>query len=189
MKNGLKPSDKEIVKRLVMQEHEMFPMAIAIDYYKSIYQAFNGPNHFFNKQSYNYLLNEIQNNPQNNYPVIVDLSGFHELWRVNTIIVNQGIISIDKFADVHFATCARIGTNLDNWVAFKRDTSDTFFSLLDSLNVAEIQPLKDDFLNHVLLVNHSKKYHDYYNPHYRLIDPNLFSDKIKNEILEINKNN
>ncbi len=185
MENGIKPSDLKIIERILKQEHSLFPRAIFIDYYKSIYQAYNGPNHFLNEKSLGYLKNEILMNPNNSYPRIVDLSGFHFLWRINTNVVNQGIMSFNDFANAHFETCSQINTNVNNWINYKSSIEKAFYNILDNLNILDNALIPKHLFKETFTVSHSDVYHKYYNPHYRLINPQLLDNKTKTKLLEL----
>jgi tetratricopeptide (TPR) repeat protein len=131
---------RELIKKLLLQESRLFSEAKLIDYYKVIFQAFRGPSHFINESSLEFLREEIYLTNINKYPILVDISGFHKMWRVNVNVVSDGIISLDAYAEAHF----NLGTALSQ-------NGQTDEAILHFLKAIDIKPDMAD--THISLAN------------------------------------
>ena len=177
---------RELIKKLLLQESRLFSEAKLIDYYKVIFQAFRGPSHFINESSLEFLREEIYLTNINKYPILVDISGFHKMWRVNVNVVSDGIISLDAYAEAHFNTCREKQSDEIRWLEFWEKEQDYFYECLESLHILSSDPKDIGILDFTVACSHSGSYHKYYTPHYRLINYELLPSDVVQVLQDIN---
>lgn len=160
-----------------------YPEATLQDIYKGSFQDVFGPAHLLtNREAVeNYINREIETAESLEGEDYVPCGWQGNFYQVNLKVIADGRIPMDDFVDAFIASANGIDTTLtqawlDEWKLLQQATRKI---------VPHLQDFKEDstLLANLLkqgkyVVHHSRKFNQYYHPHYRIIRRDLFEKKI-----------
>ena len=160
-----------------------YPEATLQDIYKGNFQDVFGPAHLLtNREAVeNYINREIETAESLEGEDYVPCGWQGNFYQVNLKVIADGRIPMDDFVDAFIASANGIDTTLtqawlDEWKLLQQATRKI---------VPHLQGFKEDstLLANLLkqgkyVVHHSRKFNQYYHPHYRIIRRDLFEKKI-----------
>ena len=160
-----------------------YPEATLQDIYKGSFQDVFGPAHLLtNREAVeNYINREMETAESLEGEDYVPCGWQGNFYQVNLKVIADGRIPMDDFVDAFMASANGIDTTLtqawlDEWKLLQQATRKI---------VPHLQDFKEDstFLANLLkqgkyVVHHSRKFNQYYHPHYRIIRRDLFEKKI-----------
>ena len=160
-----------------------YPEATLQDIYKGSFQDVFGPAHLLtNREAVeNYINREIETAESLEGEDYVPCGWQGNFYQVNLKVIADGRIPMDDFVDAFMASANGIDTTLtqawlDEWKLLQQATRKI---------VPHLQGFKEDstLLANLLkqgkyVVHHSRKFNQYYHPHYRIIRRDLFEKKI-----------
>ena len=152
-----------------------------LDYFKLVYQSCFGLAHIIeNKNKFDHHLNEeIRSVPASrNIMLIEPITIYEPIARVNLSRFKLEGLNVKKLTDV----CLKTATD------FKKASKNDFLNCIDHLAIILVKPpfnfedkavlaLIDSYnLDLLPSFRHSPAYREHYNPHYRLVIPELFTE-------------
>ena len=160
-----------------------YPEATLQDIYKGSFQDVFGPAHLLtNREAVeNYINREIETVESLEGEDYVPCGWQGNFYQVNLKVIADGRIPMDDFVDAFIASANGIDTTLtqawlEEWEQLQQATRKI---------VPHLQGFKEDstLLANLLkqgkyIVHHSRKFNQYYHPHYRIIRRDLFEKKI-----------
>lgn len=160
-----------------------YPEATLQDIYKGSFQDVFGPAHLLtNREAVeNYINREIETAESLEGEDYVPCGWQGNFYQVNLKVIADGRIPMDDFVDAFIASANGIDTTLtqawlEEWELLQQATRKI---------VPHLQGFKEDstLLANLLkqgkyVVHHSRKFNQYYHPHYRIIRRDLFEKKI-----------
>lgn len=160
-----------------------YPEATLQDIYKGSFQDVFGPAHLLtNRETVeNYINREIETAESLEGEDYVPCGWQGNFYQVNLKVIADGRIPMDDFVDAFIASANGIDTTLtqawlEEWELLQQATRKI---------VPHLQGFKEDstLLANLLkqgkyVVHHSRKFNQYYHPHYRIIRRDLFEKKI-----------
>lgn len=160
-----------------------YPEATLQDIYKGSFQDVFGPAHLLtNREAVeNYINREMETAKSLEGEDYVPCGWQGNFYQVNLKVIADGRIPMDDFVDAFMASANGIDTTLtqawlDEWKQLQQATRKI---------VPHLQGFKEDstLLANLLkqgkyVVHHSRKFNQYYHPHYRIIRRDLFEKKI-----------
>ena len=160
-----------------------YPEATLQDIYKGSFQDVFGPAHLLtNREAVeNYINREIETAKSLEGEDYVSCGWQGNFYQVNLKVIADGRIPMDDFVDAFIASANGIDTTLtqawlEEWEQLQQATRKI---------VPHLQGFKEDstLLANLLkqgkyVVHHSRKFNQYYHPHYRIIRRDLFEKKI-----------
>lgn len=160
-----------------------YPEATLQDIYKGSFQDVFGPAHLLtNREAVeNYINREIETAESLEGEDYVPCGWQGNFYQVNLKVIADGRIPMDDFVDAFIASANGIDTTLtqawlEEWEQLQQATRKI---------VPHLQGFKEDstLLANLLkqgkyVVHHSRKFNQYYHPHYRIIRRDLFEKKI-----------
>jgi len=160
-----------------------YPEATLQDIYKGSFQDVFGPAHLLtNREAVeNYINREIETAKSLEGEDYVPCGWQGNFYQVNLKVIADGRIPMDDFVDAFIASANGIDTTLtqawlEEWEQLQQATRKI---------VPHLQGFKEDstLLANLLkqgkyVVHHSRKFNQYYHPHYRIIRRDLFEKKI-----------
>ena len=176
----LQPHPRETFVRTYL---ERYPEATLQDIYKGSFQDVFGPAHILtNREAVeNYISHEIKTAEKFEEADYVPCGWQGNFYQVNLKVIADGRIPMDDFVDAFIASANGIDTTLtqawlEEWEQLQQATRKI---------VPHLQGFKEDstLLANLLkqgkyVVHHSRKFNQYYHPHYRIIRRDLFEKKI-----------
>ena len=160
-----------------------YPEATLQDIYKGSFQDVFGPAHLLtNREAVeNYINREMETAKSLEGEDYVPCGWQGNFYQVNLKVIADGRIPMDDFVDAFIASANGIDTTLtqawlEEWEQLQQATRKI---------VPHLQGFKEDstLLANLLkqgkyVVHHSRKFNQYYHPHYRIIRRDLFEKKI-----------
>lgn len=160
-----------------------YPEATLQDIYKGSFQDVFGPAHLLtNREAVeNYINREIETAESLEGEDYVPCGWQGNFYQVNLKVIADGRIPMDDFVDAFIASANGIDTTLtqawlEEWELLQQATRKI---------IPHLQGFKEDstLLANLLkqgkyVVHHSRKFNQYYHPHYRIIRRDLFEKKI-----------
>ena len=160
-----------------------YPEAALQDIYKGSFQDVFGPAHLLtNREAVeNYINREMETAKSLEGEDYVPCGWQGNFYQVNLKVIADGRIPMDDFVDAFIASANGIDTTLtqawlEEWEQLQQATRKI---------VPHLQGFKEDstLLANLLkqgkyVVHHSRKFNQYYHPHYRIIRRDLFEKKI-----------
>ena len=160
-----------------------YPEATLQDIYKGSFQDVFGPAHLLtNREAVeNYINREMETAESLEGEDYVPCGWQGNFYQVNLKVIADGRIPMDDFVDAFIASANGIDTTLtqawlEEWEQLQQATRKI---------VPHLQGFKEDstllanFLKQgKYVVHHSRKFNQYYHPHYRIIRRDLFEKKI-----------
>ena len=164
-------------------EHELllYPQSRLIDLYKNLFQDAFGPGHLINDRAKaeEYLQWELAQQDYCDTKALHVLGMENEFYRVNLLLIKQGIVSIDQMIDgmQRSALLARNPT-IAQWRVEWERVAAIILQLAPTLphyeaDLAFIQNLLD---SHKVMLHHSAHYVENYHPHYRVIHKTIVEE-------------
>lgn len=182
-------SDRELIGEAIAIQMKDYPQSTLKDVYKNFFQDAFGPGHLMSdaedaqERMTNYLRNECESTKTDVDPSPYYVkSGWHgRFYRVNLSVINEGKVPFDVFLSA-FMESARnfVLPEIEDWSkewavieeVFKERGYEVPGFSEDSTAISNL--LKSgEYASH-----HSEQYEKAYHPHYRLIEKNIFEDKI-----------
>ena len=174
------PSPREAFVQNYLQR---YPEATLLDIYKGSFQDVFGPAHILtNREAVErYIHHEIKSAEKFEEADYIPCGWQGNFYQVNLKVIADGRIPMDDFVDAFIASANGIDTTLtqawlDEWKLLQQATRKI---------VPHLQDFKEDstLLANLLkqgkyVVHHSRKFNQYYHPHYRIIRRDLFEKKI-----------
>lgn len=182
-------SDRDLIKKAIADQMRDYPESTLKDVYKNFFQDAFGPGHLMSdaddaeERMANYLRSECETamTDVDPSPYYVRTGWHGRFYRVNLSVINEGKVPFDVFLDA-FVESARnfVLPDLQDWgqewslimdvfresgyevPGFSEDST-AIRNLLDS----------GEYASH-----HSERYEKAYRPHYRLIEKNIFDERI-----------
>lgn len=164
---------------------EQYPQARLLDTYKSCFQDYMGPEHLVNDtaSARAYLEQELSTTEgealQSWYWEPCGPEGKHV--RVSLKAVHEGLITADALLDAFVRSANGEHPTVNQWTERWHDIIGT----IDSMGLT--LPYYDQdkrFIEEVLAqgkyaISHSPEYREAYSPHYRIVERNIFEQKLK----------
>ena len=171
------------IRKAVERHMELYPESQLQDLYKNFFQDRFGPGHIIADPSAadRYLCHELETS-DNFEGEVYEPTGYEgRFYRVNLGVIADGRVPYDKFFDAFVRSVNGIEPiSIETWQREWREIETVIMSMkLDMENVAEdsaeIEALIQggDYVMH-----HSQRFNDYYQPHYRIIERNIFETEI-----------
>lgn len=171
------------IRKAVERHMELYPESQLQDLYKNFFQDRFGPGHIISDHSAaeRYLRHELETS-ENFEGEDYEPTGYEgRFYRVNLGVIADGRVPYYKFFDAFVRSVNGIEPiSIETWQREWREIETVIMSMkLDMENVAEdsaeIEALIQggDYVMH-----HSKRFNDYYQPHYRIIERNIFETEI-----------
>ena len=171
------------IRKAVERHMELYPESQLQDLYKNFFQDRFGPGHIIADHSAaeRYLRHELETS-ENFEGEDYEPTGYEgRFYRVNLGVIADGRVPYDKYFDAFVRSVNGIEPiSIETWQREWREIEAVIMSMkLDMENVAEdsaeIEALIQggDYVMH-----HSQRFNDYYQPHYRIIERNIFETEI-----------
>lgn len=171
------------IRKAVERHMELYPESQLQDLYKNFFQDRFGPGHIIADPSAadRYLRHELETS-DNFEGEDYEPTGYEgRFYRVNLGVIADGRVPYDKYFDAFVRSVNGIEPiSIEMWQREWREIETVIMSMkLDMENVAEdsaeIEALIQggDYVMH-----HSQRFNDYYQPHYRIIERNIFETEI-----------
>lgn len=181
--------DRQMIRTAIETQMTEYPESTLKDVYKNFFQDAFGPGHLMSDAAdaearmEAYLRSECEEaladiDPS---PYFVKTGWHGRFYRVNLSLINEGKVPFDVFMD-SFMESARNFTlpDIDDWAKEWEIIEEVFMECgydvpdfdEDSKAIRELLG-RDEYASH-----HSRRYNEAYHPHYRLIEKELFEEKI-----------
>ena len=172
------------MKFRLLMERDRRPKAEILDYFKLVYQSCFGLAHIIeSKSGFDQYLREEMKTVQasRNISLLEPITIFEPIARVNLSRFKFEGLNVQKLTDV----CLKTATD------FKKATKSDFQNCIDHLAIILVKPpfnfedkavfsLIDSYnLDLLLPFHHSPDYRERHNPHYRLVIPELFTERFQ----------
>jgi hypothetical protein len=171
------------IRRSIKNQMSNYPKSTLRDIYKNHFHDNYGPGHIISDKAAadRYLRYELETS-KSFEGVDYEPTGYEgRFYRVNLGVIADGRVPYDKFFDAFVRSVNGIEPiSIETWHREWREIEAVIMGMkLDMENVAEdsaeIEALIDSG-NYVM--HHSKRFNDYYQPHYRIIERNIFETEI-----------
>ena len=171
------------IRQSVERQMELYPESTLRDLYKNFFQDRFGPGHIIadNSAADRYLRYEL-NTAEGFEGLDYEPTGYEgRFYRVNLGVIADGRVPYDKFFDAFVRSVNGIEPiSIETWQREWREIETVIMGMkLDMENVAEDSAEIEALIqggNYVM--HHSKRFNDYYQPHYRIIERNIFETEI-----------
>lgn len=170
---------EKAVKALVNQ----YPQATLQDVYKSFYQERFGPGHMIPnvENAKNYLMSEMEQASENTGAYYEPTGSEGRYIRVFLNAVSDGKISAEQLLDAFVESANQVKPRDDKW-------SDQWSLIVSVIEEKHLAVPASDELKELLkacsekdeAVHHSQEYNDAYKPHYRIVERQIFDQRLKN---------
>ena len=175
---------KNKVIEAVNAQMELYPESRLSDIYKNFYQDMFGPGHMIpdTTAAGNYLRRELASYTECTGPYL-DPTGWNgNFYRVNLSVLKEEIIPYDVFFEAFVESVNGITPPApDDWRALWNDILDIIDKM--QLGLPDYQEEKTELAKLLeegnFTVHHSKAFNSYYQPHYRIIERNIFETRLK----------
>ena len=171
------------IREAVERQMELYPESQLQDLYKNFFQDRFGPGHIITDHTaadryLRYELETAENFEGEDY----EPTGYEgRFYRVNLCVIADGRVPYDKFFNAFVRSVNGIEPiSIETWQKEWREIEAVILNMgLNMENIAEdrteIEALLEggDYVMH-----HSKRFNDYYQPHYRIIERNIFETEI-----------
>ncbi len=181
-------TDSILIKRLIVTEYQLKPLAQLRDYYKLFFQSFYGPGHLISDKetAFNFLEEEMKElekiTPPVNMPhfrYIQDITYETGYSRVSLELVRKGVLTIPELCDI-FVLSANGSQAFDEfqWVKAWNEIQNTIKSMSffkDKLLPKQYAEIQEKIDKKEFVLSHSDLYRRAYKPHYRVVRNDLLS--------------
>jgi len=171
------------VRKAIEQQMHVYPKSTLKDLYKHFFQDKYGPGHMINDTdaAKNYLLKEL-----NSYTeisgVIAEPTGWeHNFYRVNLSVIKNELIPFDLFFDAFVRSVNNIKpVSIEEW----KNEWLQIEAIIKSMNlllpdyVQDSEEIQEKLKEGKYVGHHSKQFNETYNPHYRIIDKEIFEKEL-----------
>lgn len=159
---------------------ERYPAATLQDVYKSFFQDRFGPGHLVGDTvaARNYLHTELQEMTHSAGPYYEPAGAGRNFYRVSLAVIRDSLVSEEEYWQAFRQSAERFSLPsvtewAGEWAEILKDVPD------DIYNYAQDRALIDSLLSSgKYVVHHSKRFEQTYQPHYRLIDRQIFETLI-----------
>lgn len=174
---------EEAVRQAVARQLHDYPLSTLKDLYKSFFQDAYGPGHMINNASASkdYLTREL-NSYSETKGLMGEPTGYkHNFYRVNLSVIKNGTISFETFFEAFLESADYIKpVDLDDWKAEWKRINNIIQSM--QLNLPNYKEDNEEIISNLekgdYVGHHSKSYGDTYDPHYRIINSEIFKEKL-----------
>ena len=173
----------EAVKALVSQ----YPEATLQDVYKSFYQERFGPGHMIPnvENARNYLMSEMEQASENSGAYYEPTGSGGKYIRVYLNAVADGKISAEQLLDAFVESANNVEPRSDKW-------AEQWSKIVNVIEEKQLPFAANDELKQWLkecseqdeAVHHSEAYNQVYRPHYRIVERNIFEQKLKRYLVK-----
>ena len=188
-------TDMAALEKSVREFFEKYPQATLQDVYKNNFQDYFGPAHIMARREgvLAYLKSELQQMDKEEVSSS-DLSGRkyytpcgwrHNYYQVSLQVIKDGIMSVEEFADAFMAGGGSAPDVTERWLEEWEVIKSEVKKIAPDLEGFEEDAGKIDALleNGEYVVHHSRKYEEFYCPHYRIIRGDIFENVVLPRIL------
>ena len=181
-------TDSILIKRLIVREYQLRPLAELTDYYKLFYQSFFGPGHFISnpESALSYLQQEMDELGKTKPPInmsyfryIQDITYNIGYSRINLELVRKGVITVQELCDIFVSSANEAGSfEQYYWLNCWNEIENIIAKLsIIKTNFAEQRKaLQQKMENKEFVLSHSKQYRALYQPHYRVVRNDLLPE-------------
>jgi len=182
-------STPEQVEASVRQQLETYPASTLKDLYKNFFQDAFGPGHLMSNgadaeaSARSYLQRECQEAQRDGNPgPLYELTGSHgRFYRVNLSVINSGKVPLETYLDAFLSSARQFSLPpLSQWKAEWKETERIIRSVNPNLPGLEedSQAIQTLLQNGQYVSHHSSAYEAAYKPHYRLIESEIFRERL-----------
>lgn len=175
-------SESKCIEVAVRTLISQYPQATLQDVYKSFYQERFGPGHMIPniENARNYLMNEMAQASENS-GAYYELTGSEGKYiRIYLNAVSDGKISAEQLLDAFVESANHVKPRPDKWV-------DQWANIVKVIEEKQIPVTSSENLKQLLkecseqeeAVHHSETYEQAYQPHYRIVERNIFEKNLK----------
>lgn len=172
------------IKKAVENQMIVYPLSTLQDIYKNFFQDRFGPGHIISDSTSAgiYLREELNSQPSFSGIMYEPCGYLGSFYRVNLSVLKEGLIDYKTYFDVFLRSVNRIKPMpIDEWIkeweiierVVVRKYPDLPNLKKDRENIQKI------LASGQFAVHHSEVYTQAYDPHYRIIDKQLFESEIK----------
>lgn len=173
----------QLIRQAVQNQMTEYPLSTLRDLYKNFFQDFFGPGHLLSDTAAagNYLRSELKSAKRFPKPYYEPTGYLGNLYRVNLKVITEGLVPYDVFFDAFVRSMNKITMMpLDEWKVEWRGIEDVIDSM--SLNLPDYDADKA-YIQSVLdsgkyAIDHSEVYEKTYEPHYRIIEKDIFKSEL-----------
>jgi uncharacterized protein (UPF0262 family) len=178
-----KETKEELIRSAVENQLNMYPKSTLQDLYKNFFQDYFGPGHIVNDtlSAGAYLNRELASFEQAS-GAYYEPTGYNtNFYRVNLSVIREGLIARDVFFDAFIRSVSNIQTiTLEEW---KKEWNeiDSVIHTMD-LSLADYEQEREKIFSLLAqekyVFHHSEIFSKAYNPHYRIIEREIFLKEI-----------
>jgi hypothetical protein len=178
-----KDTKKERIRNAVQSQLNMYPKSTLQDLYKNFFQDYFGPGHIVNDtlSAGAYLNAELASFEQAS-GAYYEPTGYNgNFYRVNLTIVKEGFISRDAFFDAFIRSVSNIQIiTLEAWKKEWKEIDTVIHTMDLSLTdyTSEREKIFSLLSQDEYVMHHSEQFSNAHDPHYRIIDRNIFLKEI-----------
>ena len=172
------------VKKAVKFQMRNYPESTLQDIYKNFFQDAFGPGHLLKdpEASLISLQEELSNFERSKLKPLIEPLGYeHKFVRVDLDVIKKDIVHYEDFARAFIESGDYFSVpNLEEWI----DEWQQILEIIESLDLnipnfeAEKEILNEMLKNGEYVVHHSQQYIDSYDPHYRIIQKDIFDKEL-----------
>jgi hypothetical protein len=179
-----KETKDEQIRAAVENQLATYPKSTLQDLYKNFFQDYFGPGHIANDTTSAgaYLDRELASF-EHDSGAYHEPTGYHgNFFRVNLSVIKEGLISRDVFFDAFVRSVSNIETiSMEEW----KEEWSSIDSVIQAMNLS-LADYEQDRKNLFSLleqgkyvVHHSEPFSEAYDPHYRIINREIFLKEIQ----------
>ena len=172
------------VKKSVKFQIRNYPESTLQDIYKNFFQDAFGPGHLLEdtEASLIHLQKELSEFESSKLKTIMEPLGYkHNFVRIDLAVINLNILHYEDFARAFIESGEYfVEPNLDEWIS----EWNQILNIIESLDLeipnfdADKEKLNKMLANGEYVVHHSQQYIDSYDPHYRIIQKDIFDREL-----------
>lgn len=178
------------IRAAVERQITIYPNSTLRDIYKNFFQDHFGPGHIITDTdaATRYLSLELASCDSFQGPAYESTGYEGRFYRVNLSVVKNGTISYDRFFDAFIRSANTVEPiSPDKWRKEWKKIDGVIKSMNLSIENEDEDRLEIDNLlkNGEFIMHHSNRFNEFYNPHYRIIEKEIFEQEI---LLNLNNN-
>jgi hypothetical protein len=177
-------SEEEKIRLSVKSQLQIYPASTLQDLYKNFFQDHFGPEHAIRDTAAarQWLEFELETFNQSNNPDIEILGTNQRYIRVNLSLIKQGKISEQQLLEAFINSAKKIDDNdIAQWGLEWQKIVDVIQKMNLQINDFEMDKKNIEHLlnNGKYAVHHSAVFNELYQPHYRIVEKEIYEGKIK----------
>lgn len=175
-------TENERIEKAVRGLIDQYPKATLQDVYKSFYQERFGPGHMIPnvENARNYLMSEMEQASENTGAYYEPTGSEGKYVRIYLNAVSDGKISAEQLLDAFVESANHVEPLSDKW-------ADQWTQIVNVIEEKRIPVTMTEDLKQLLkecseqdeAVHHSEAYNQAYRPHYRIVERNIFNQRLK----------